>query len=275
MNARLSKVLAIPTLLFTVGCHAHVNLDAPTATASSRERLAAYERLRAISMHETHITYMRGNVAVGAERRTDYLQLEGGERVYHPEDVRPVVREGSPTWRSIDDYESSGNVITGLLIGGFVAVGAGTAISTAALVTNDGDGVPPLVWAGVGVGGAGIIALAILPFIVQLQNDEKATVFETYNKSLIDNLDLCVVGDDAVKPCEDLDAVGEPEEEEEPAPKKKKKKKKKKSSEVEESEPDEAGEDGDDPASEGGDDTAGDDTESGDESSGDDSDGDG
>ena len=223
----------IPVLAFAAltGCHAHVNLDAPSANAPPSHRQQAYDELHATSMHETHITYLRGGVPVGAERRTDYRQLARGERVHHPEDLRPVVRESSPTSAAIDDYDSSGNIMLGLGIAGGVTVGIGGAVTAATLASASlEDGIPAGAWAGIGIGAVGALALAALPFLGQTRSDEKATAFET----LRDRLGLCVAGGDGeIAACETLDELREKKE----LPERKKKRRKKRRREEPSDEP--------------------------------------
>src|SRR5262245_19311480 len=93
--------------LVSAGCHEHVELRAPSRDASLEERERSYESLRPLSMHETHTTYLRNGVPVGASRSTDYLQLQNGRRVYYAEDIQPVVAETSPAWTAAAQSQSA------------------------------------------------------------------------------------------------------------------------------------------------------------------------
>lgn len=201
MNQAILSTLIFAGLALS-GCQAHVNLDAPTAAESSKERLAAWEALRATDMQETHVTYLRGGVPVGAERRTDYLQLADGQRVYHPTDLAPVVAPESPTGRAIGDYEATTDLTLGLSLGGVTVLLAGGATMVGTIATSDlDDGLPTGFWVGTAIAGAGAAVLLAVPFLAQRANDEKATAFTTYNRALMDRLGLCPA-DDGVAPCE-------------------------------------------------------------------------
>src|SRR6186713_2681105 len=88
-------------------CHAHHELTAPDSAASVAARESAYAELRPLSYHETHTTYMRGFVPVGVDKSVDYLQLADGRRVYYPEDLLPVVPEGSAAAEAAKSSESA------------------------------------------------------------------------------------------------------------------------------------------------------------------------
>ncbi len=197
------------------GCYAHVDLEAPSVTADSRERLEAWERLNALEMKETHITYVRNGIPIGAARQTDYLQLAGGSRVYHPEDLRPVVAASSPTSAAIDGYESASAVATRVTIGGAVFAGIGVGVALTGLALGfDNDASLPLAIGGAAAAAVGGLVAAFVsgPFRSEA-NDEKSTAFVTYNRALQDRLQLCI-DDKKIVPC---DEPGAPESE--PAPK--------------------------------------------------------
>lgn len=178
--------------LATAGCHEHVELRAPTRDAPLQEREESYESLRPVSMHETHTTYLRNGVAVGASRSTDYLQLENGTRVYYPEDIQPVVSETSPAWLAAGESQSAratANTVSAIGIGGMV-VGGG--VMLAPIFSHDPEGTINMT--PIYIGGAIMIAGAICQLVStsfrSTANDEAATAFETYDSGLRDRLNL-------------------------------------------------------------------------------------
>lgn len=185
-----------------IGCAAHVDLTAPEASASSKERLEAWERLHAIQMKETHITYVRGGVTVGAEARTDYLQLADGRRVYHPEDLAPAVRPDSPTAAAVDAYGTQSAVAGWLTIGGIVVVAGGTGVALGGIASDSDSAEAPMLIGGVVAIGVGALALVVAQVFRGNANDEKSSAFVTYNDSLLKRLDLCTHAGNRVTPCQ-------------------------------------------------------------------------
>jgi hypothetical protein len=190
--------------LISFGCGGpHVQLSAPPANSPAEQRAAAYEQLRPLSMHETHTTYVRGGAVVGATRSTDYLQLNDGRRVYHAEDVLPVVPPSSPAATAAEESDSNASTATALTITAYGMVGAGLAISTVPLLTKEpGEdlNLTPLYI------GLGVVVLAMVPAILagsfrRTANDEKATAFETYDAGLRRQLNLCE-RNQVVVPCQ-------------------------------------------------------------------------
>lgn len=181
--------------LGSAGCHEHVQLRAPTADASQEEREDSYESLRPVSMHETHVTYLQGGVPVGAERQTDYLQLQNGTRVYYPEDLKPVVSENSPAWLAAGESQSARSTANTLLGTGIAAyVGGGTLMLVPPLTFDASDpnasmNMTPL-YIGAGVMLAGVVCHLVSRSFRSTANDEAATAFETYDAGLRERLDL-------------------------------------------------------------------------------------
>lgn len=176
------------------GCHAHHELEAPTSAASIESREAAYEQLKPISYHETHITYLQGGMPVGAAKQVDYLQLADGRRIYYPEDILPVVPEESPAALAAESSRSArttSRTLQAFGIGGWVV---GTSLMVAPLLSTpepDGSRDLTLLYAGLGVVGVGsIVYLVAMPFRSDA-HDEAATAFETYDAGLRDRLGIC------------------------------------------------------------------------------------
>ncbi len=200
--------------LTTGGCASprHVKLEAPSDSASDQERVKAFDKMRAVSQRETHITYTNqyGGV-VGASRSVDYLQLNNGERVYYAEDLVPVLHEESAArkaaQRSKDEYDAgkpystTGAVMmyTGL---GVLAVSPLLILGATDSETGDLDLTP--MWIGLGVGtvlslaglGVGLVGSSHMAEAAR----ERETAFELYNEGLAQRLDVCV-DDDVLVPC--------------------------------------------------------------------------
>src|SRR5262245_10442890 len=75
----------------------HVRLEAPRADAPSGERVAAYERLEPRVLDQTMIYDEHHNLV---QSTNDSLLLGDGQRIYHAEDLEPVVAANSLTARA-------------------------------------------------------------------------------------------------------------------------------------------------------------------------------
>jgi hypothetical protein len=190
--------------LLVVGCHSHVQLQAPEPTAPEAERTAAYARLRPLAMHQTDY-YRVGSFGQTsyAGTTTDYLQLAGGERVYYPEDVLPVVPAGSPSATAAQesaDTRSTGNTVLGVGCG---VMGLGVGVGFYPFFARDSgssvDFTPVLVGIGLMLAG-GVVAL-VGNVIRNSASDEAASAFLTYDDSLLQRLALCDAGGGRVAAC--------------------------------------------------------------------------
>jgi len=90
-----TNFVTVGFLVIAAGCAAHhVQLNAPESDAPIVQRLDAYERLKAVSLSETHITTLnKWGAPIAAAHRTDSLLLQSGERVNEPEDLWPSLRK--------------------------------------------------------------------------------------------------------------------------------------------------------------------------------------
>lgn len=181
------------------GCHPHVALSAPPRDAVYEERASSYEELRPLSLHETHITYLRNSVPVGSARKTDYVQLASGKRVYYPEDLLPVLPQASPASEAARRSESARSTGTTMQVGGILLIVGGTGLMISPVLDDSSDGIntTPLV-----LGGVVILAGAVLGLVGssshQTANDEAATAFELYDRGLRERLDICLQGNQLV-----------------------------------------------------------------------------
>ena len=176
-----------------LGCHEHVVLNAPPPSAPLEERTATYEKLHPLTMHETHITYLRGGTPVGATREVDYLQLADGQRVYYPEDLLPVVDESSSTAKAAERSHSARSTSYALKGAGYGGIFLGAGIMLVPVLQSHQPGesmnMTPI-WVGAGVMILGAVVGLVGGTFAGTANDEASTAFETYDESLRDRLDL-------------------------------------------------------------------------------------
>ncbi len=195
--------VGLASALVTTACGGpHVRLSAPDASAPPKERLKAYGKLRPLSMHETHVTTLQGGVPVGSYRQTDYLQLASGQRVYHAEDLLPVIPEQSVSAAAAREAESSlstANTLQWVAVGLMVVGGMVMVASVTSAPTDDGPNMTP-VYVGGGIMMAGLPVFFWGSAERSSAQDEKATAFETYDSSLRDQMGLCADGKE-VSPC--------------------------------------------------------------------------
>jgi hypothetical protein len=168
-------------------------LSAPPASAPLQARAEAYDQLKGLSFHETTVTTYGSLGATGTSHSTDYLQLANGTRVYYPEDLLPVVAEGSPSAKAAQASESKRETAGYLTMGSIASVVAGTVIAILPFTQASGghiNGTPILLGLGVAlVGGLGFGIAA--HFVGESSQDEAATAYETYDRGLLDRLNLC------------------------------------------------------------------------------------
>jgi hypothetical protein len=193
-------------LLLAVGCASqpHVHLTAPAAGASAEERLAAYESLHPRAEANTLIV-SNGTV----QQSTDFLVLGDGRRVYHADDLAPVVGEQSPTAEA--GHRSAHALSHGKwwLRGGAIAAAVGIAATVVGFATADMQHIgrsAALVGGGIAftvVGSTVAMIGAMSP--LHEANDERVSAFATYDQDLRKRLALCargmqIVACDAVAP---------------------------------------------------------------------------
>ncbi len=189
--------------LLLVGCAAHVDLRAPPAIAPVEARVDAYNQLRGLSYHSTTTTTYGTFGAGMASHSIDYLQLANGTRVYYPEDLIPVVAEDSPPAKAAEASVSKRGTARLLTLGAVLSVAAGIALAVLPIATaKDGNvnGTPILFGLGIGIfGGVGFSIAA--HFVGESAQDEAATTYETYDRGLLERLNLCESGADSVAAC--------------------------------------------------------------------------
>jgi hypothetical protein len=185
----------------SAACHEHIELRAPESSAPEPARLRAYQELAPLSYHETQVAYVSGyGFPVGTVKKTDYLQLADGRRVYYAEDILPVVPDDSPAALAANDSSSNRHLSNLLYAGGVAAIVAGAALMVAPFVTHDPASQEPFNWtpALVGLGisiGGGVGLLSASSIVDNNSQDQAASAFETYEPAVRKKLALCRDGD--------------------------------------------------------------------------------
>ncbi len=186
-----SKIACLAACL--LGCGAeHVALSAPPASAPPAERIAAYEKLRPLAAAEAQ-TGIRGAAPADVLRTTEELQLAGGPRVSRAEDLLPVLPRDSEAARAAESSGSRNSVAGWLTAGGFALLAAGVIVGVSPFVsTEKGESIDlkPVYL------GTGLVVLSLPVFLFsgaerRRAEDERATVFESYEPELRRRLDLC------------------------------------------------------------------------------------
>ncbi len=177
------RLVLTSLLVITVGmsaCHSHVSLKRTHATASLRERQAAYKRLSPAG------TNHNGPVV---DESTDSLVLHTGDTVHHPEDFLQVIDSKTAAGRAAKQAARSGSRKWYFLIAGSLA----TFSSLAFLPTPEGgDGNPQLA----ALAFFGGLALSLTGAYYSFdERQEKRAAFATYGASLRESLNLCLRGD--------------------------------------------------------------------------------
>ncbi len=195
LSKLLSGFLSIGCATASVGCiNHHVQLEAPESDAPIMERRMAYEHLQPVSVAETHITTYKMGTQVSAIRRTDYLQLKGGQRVYEPEDIWPVIAQTSAAAESVKSYEDKSSTVRTLNWVSAGLLGAGIGMMAYPIFHRPAPGEKrdnTLVYVGLSTATIGALTLLWANSEAQSANDDKATAFSVYDDGLRSKLNLC------------------------------------------------------------------------------------
>jgi hypothetical protein len=179
----------------TSGCATHhVQLQAPESDAPIAARLEAYKQLKPVSISETHITTLnKWGAPIAATHLTDSLQLQGGERVYEPEDLWPVIAQTSAAANAIQNYEDKSSTVRTVnwISAGLMTVGLGLTGYSVFHHNSDGSRNMTPMYVGIGFLTGGTLALFWANTEAKAANDDKATAFEVYDEGLRSKLNLC------------------------------------------------------------------------------------
>lgn len=193
---RATAATTLPALLLAACGPAHVQLATPPPSASVAERAATYEQLRPLGTSSQTDVIMTPNMLLVTQN--EFLQLADGTRVYHPDDLEPVIADDSATGRAIRDYREAKASSRRWRNGTLIAMAAGVAVATVGGIVLSGDED-----SGVGQGlflTGGLVTifspLGLLGTIVPEREarDARRTAFFTYDASLRQAMNLCVDG---------------------------------------------------------------------------------
>ena len=185
-----------------MGCGAeHVALSAPPASAPPAQRIAAYEKLRPLPAAEAQ-TGIRGAAPTSVLRTSDTLVLAGGPRVSQAEDLLPVLPKDSDTARVAERSGSRRSTASWLTAGGFALLAAGAIVAVSPFVVADQGSTINLEPIYI---GTGLVVLSLPVFLFsgaerRAAEDDRASVFESYEPALRQRLDLCENGG-GPRPC--------------------------------------------------------------------------
>ncbi|MFZ5893065.1 MAG: hypothetical protein ACOY0T_18540 [Myxococcota bacterium] len=183
----------IAVALCASGCARHVTLKAPDSSAAPEVRMKAYEELAPDSLRVA--TYIS---KYGSSTSVDSLRLNDGRRVYHAEDLVPVIDPRSKAAADIVEMEEEASKARYTFWGGMAAVVAGSVLMIADLAGSEKRGVPFYAGAGLGIGG--VIAIPISSMFGRQANEARGNAFLHYDEGLRQRLDLCR-DDEEVTPC--------------------------------------------------------------------------
>jgi len=163
----------------------------------------AYDRLQPVSVTETHMTTYQMGAPVSVARRTDYLQLRNGDRVYEPEDIWPVIAQTSAAADSVKSYEEKSSTVRIL---NWVSVGlltAGIGMMAYPILHHPAPGEKrdnTFLYVGLSSATLGAFGLLWANSEAQSANDDKATAFSVYDDGLKSKLNLCE-SEEGVRDC--------------------------------------------------------------------------
>jgi hypothetical protein len=191
--------LALASIIAGVACNPHVSLQAPPATAAPEARLHAYSDLRPVYYQRTEVTTStKSGNTVSQHTRTDFVELDDGTKVYHPEDLLVVLHHDSQAYEAIRAYEASATKNRYFYLGGSAALFAGLLMVVMNL--ND-DGSKPLLYTGGGLAIGGTVSFLYGQHQGNVASEKAAEAYESYDAGLRQRLNLCGEND-AVVSCE-------------------------------------------------------------------------
>lgn len=170
-------------------CNSHVRLTAPGPDAPLQERIEAHGRLAPLAAARALQAMVLPNGAVMASDRLNFLQLAGGQRVTHAEDLLPVVDADSPTAAAVAAGEEAQVTAAALAGSGYSVAAVGAGLQFGALFTEDSAG---MLWTGVGLAAAGLIVGLVSTKYFRDAEDERESALILYERDLRAHLHLCV-----------------------------------------------------------------------------------
>lgn len=164
-----------------------MRLEPPVSTASLDQRIAAYQSLKTREIHRV----VRGNFLQGRTIITDSLETVDGRRIFHPDDLAPVVVPDSATARAITEHQREETQAFLWRLGGFAVAGVGAGLLGQGM-KQEGDSGNGWVIAGATIALAGSLMLTIGGNLADGRaHREKERAFKSYDMDLARGLALC------------------------------------------------------------------------------------
>ncbi|MEI6804977.1 MAG: hypothetical protein WCK49_00535 [Myxococcaceae bacterium] len=194
----LKFITLILSVLFLVGCQAHVQLSAPPlADAPIKERVKAYDELKPIVHRELYIVNGYG----GVSSNSSSLTLGNGQRIYHPEDLLPVVGPNNKFAESTQQYLEYNRLGTTFMWSGLGVEILGTSLMLAGIPRsfgrNSGE-IGPTFAIGAGMVVLGLVGVIVGYIFEAKSSDYKASAFDVYDSVLLKRLELARTGTNTV-----------------------------------------------------------------------------
>lgn len=169
-----------------VACKPHVNLVPPPPNATPDQRVQAFEQLHATSEKTTWTTSCRGGGGCSTTVEKT-LYLANGTRVYHEEDLLPVLPPNSESAREVRAAQRARSRQLAWGLGG-----AGVFVASFIVFAKTDPESPGLVL-GVGFGAALVGAFMAYKYHYEAA-DHVGRANETYNAGLAETLRVCTQG---------------------------------------------------------------------------------
>lgn len=179
--------ILLASILLFCGCHKHVQLQVPPpVSAPVEERIQAYQQLKPLIHREIYTVNGYGTSVYHS------LTLANGIKVYHPEDLIPVV--GSDTQFSQYALKSVKETsISNFLMGtglGVELLGSGIMIAGIPSSLPGSNQSYAIFGIGAGLVIAGLVGVFTGYYFAGKAEDSASSAFDIYDQALLQRLDL-------------------------------------------------------------------------------------
>ncbi len=190
-------VIMVICLVYSSGCYQHLDLPQLSPHAPLKTRVDNYNRYHAINSVVVSVTNADTGRKVADIPR--FLQIEDGRRIHYAEDMLPVVGDQTISGRAATKsriFRRWGHTTS---IGGYILSLSGmmgmVAVAPAVASEDQSAASTPTFWVSAGVLVSGTIAYFVGRHLFSREYDEEMVAFSNYNKSIRNNLNLCLHGE--------------------------------------------------------------------------------